>query len=395
MDVREHSAGRLLLIACGVSCICFLGSYMRIPVVPLFAVSLGADTAQVGWINSAFMFTAGALSLPAGLISDRFGRRLPLLGGLLLLAGSSFLLYWCHTLPQMAGVYLLFGIGLATFPPALMSYVADVTPPPVLGQAFGWYTMAVYAGMTFGPAAGGLLATALGLRPVFLVAAALTLLAFCLALWLLPAKASAAPHNLPRPTVGPALRQLLRNRPFLACLAASAGGSFGFGMFVTFMPLYIRDLGMSTGHVGMVFAAQALTNALSRLPSGRLGDRIADRGVLAAGGLAAFALALAGFALCRTSGTLLGMAAAMGGSMGIMFSAVSTLIVEVVPRELRGLAMGCYNTSIYAGMLLCAATMGTVIHAAGFQVGFLCSGVVGLAMLALFLPLARRRTISA
>lgn len=331
MVTREHSAARLLLASCIVSGLCFFGAYLRIPVVPLSAAALGADTIQVGWINSAFMFTAGALSIPAGLLSDRYGRRLPMFGGLLLLAGSSFLLYASQTLPQMAGAYLLFGIGLATFPPALMSYVADVTPPQILGQAFGWYTMAVYAGMTFGPAAGGLLANSLGLRPVFLVAGALILLVFCLAIWLLPATPAAA-RSAPRPAVVPALRQLRRNRPFLACLAAALGASFGFGMFVTFMPLYIRDLGLHSGHIGLVFAAQALANALSRLPSGRLGDRIADRGRLVAAGLAAFALALAGFALCRTIGTLVAMAAVMGLSMGIMFSAVSALIVEVVPR---------------------------------------------------------------
>ena len=191
-----------------------------------------------------------------------------------------------------------------------------------------------------------------------------------------------------------ALRQLFGNRPFCGCLAAAAGASFGFGMFVTFIPLYIRDLGLHTGHVGLVFAAQALANALARLPSGRLGDRLRDRGVLVAGGLAAFALALAGFALCHGPWSLAIIAALMGVSMGLMFSAVSALIVEVVPRELRGLAMGCYNTGIYAGMLLCAATMGIIIHTAGYAVGFLLNGVAGLLALALFVPLARRKAVS-
>ena len=116
---------------------------MRIPIVPLFASSLGADTLQVGMINGAFMLMAGALSIPSGLVSDRLGRRLPILAGLLLLSGSSFLLFWSTSPLQMAGIYLLFGIGLAAFAPTLMSYVADVTPADRLGQAFGWYTMAL------------------------------------------------------------------------------------------------------------------------------------------------------------------------------------------------------------------------------------------------------------
>ncbi|HML79281.1 MFS transporter [Geobacter sulfurreducens] len=390
MESREHRAGRLLLIACTISFVCFFGSYMRIPIVPLFAASMGADAAQVGLINSAFMLMAGALSIPSGLVSDRLGRRIPLLGGLLLLAGSSFLLYWSNSPLQMAGVYLLFGIGLSAFSPTLMSYVADVTPPEVLGQAYGWYTMALYGGMTLGPAAGGFLGTALGLRPVFLVSGGLILAMFAVALFLLPATPSAASGADPHRAILPTLRGLMGNRRLLACLAATMGTCFGFGMFVTFMPLYIRSQGMHSGHVGFVFAAQSLANAVSRLPSGKLSDRVADRSRLVAGGLAVFAVALAAFGLCRSVVPLMGVAALMGMSMGVAFTAVSALIADVVPREQRGLAMGCYNTCVYAGMMLCAAGMGPVIREEGFRTGFFLNGVVGLATLILFVALYRR-----
>ncbi len=120
MTPHTHPAAPLLF-ACLISFVCFFGSYMRIPIVPLFAASLGADTLQVGVINGAFALMAGLLSIPSGLISDRLGRRIPLLTGLLLLSGSSFLLYWSSTPLQMAAIYLLFGTGLSAFSPTLMS----------------------------------------------------------------------------------------------------------------------------------------------------------------------------------------------------------------------------------------------------------------------------------
>lgn len=388
---RGLSAGNPLLLCCMISFVCFLGSYMRIPIVPLFATSLGADSVQVGMINSAFMLMAGALSIPSGLASDRLGRRLPLLGGLILLAGSSFLLYWCSSPLEMAGVYLLFGVGLSAFSPTLMSYVADVTPPEMLGQAYGWYTMALYGGMTLGPAAGGFLGRALGFRPVFLVSGGLILAMFFVALLFLPAPPVSRPGAGARPAILPELKGLMGNRPLIACLVATLGTCFGFGMFVTFMPLYIRSQGMHIGHVGLVFAAQSLANALSRLPTGRLSDRVADRSVLVTVGLAGFALALAAFGLCRSVLPLMGVAALMGMSMGVAFTAVGALIAEVVPREQRGLAMGCYNTCVYAGMMLCAAGMGPVIREEGFRVGFFLNGAVGVAVLLLFVTLYQRR----
>ena len=171
MQASQFSSARLLVTGCVISFGCFLGSFMRIPLVPLLATSLDADTVQVGLVNSALMVMTGGRSIPLGLLSDRLGRRLPLLSGILLLSGSAFLLYWSQSPLQMGCIYLLFGMGLSAISPTLTSYVADFTPPGALGHAFGWHTMALYGGMPLGPATGGLLGAALGLRSVFLVPA--------------------------------------------------------------------------------------------------------------------------------------------------------------------------------------------------------------------------------
>jgi MFS family permease len=189
----------------------------------------------------------------------------------------------------------------------------------------------------------------------------------------------------------PALKSLAGNRPLFACLVATLGGCLGFGMFVTFMPLYIRSQGMNTGQVGLVFAAQALANALSRLPSGRLSDRLEDRRVLVMGGMVVFAMALAAFGLCRSIVPLMATAAMMGISMGVAFTVICALIVDVVPLEMRGLAMGCYSTCVYAGMMLSSVCMGPVIRAEGFSVGFFLNGVAVAIVLVLFIFLYRRQ----
>lgn len=381
MHASQISPARLLVTVCVISFVCFLGSYMRIPIVPLLATSLGADTVQVGLVNSAFMIMTGALSIPLGLLSDRLGRRLPLLSGLLLLSGSSFLLYWSQSPLQMGCIYLVFGMGLSAISPTLMSYVADFTPPGALGHAFGWYTMALYGGMTLGPATGGLLGSALGLRSVFLVSGVLILLTFFAAFFFLPTHSRQIASSS---GAASALKSLLANQPLIACLLATVGGCVGFGMFVSFMPLYIRDLGLSTTAVGLVFATQALVNAVSRAPAGWLYDHASNRALLVTAGSTALALAMVAFGFCRSLSSLLATAAAMGFSMGMAFTVICTLIADSVPKEMRGLAMGCYNTSVYAGMLACSLAMGRVIRAYGFQAGFALTGAVMLFMLLLF-----------
>jgi len=376
-----------LLACCAVSFACFFGSYLRLPVVPLFAAEIGASTAQVGAINAAFMLMAGMLAIPSGLLSDRIGRRAVILGGLLIIAGSSFLLYLSTSPGEMIGVYLLFGIGLAAFSPSMMSYVADIAPRTHLGRAYGMYTIASNVAMMLGPASGGLLGKMLGLRAVFLVSGGLTLAMVFVTAAFLPVIAKA---QGPKLALRPALGEFRRNRRLRACLLVTFGACFGFGVFMTFLPLHIAALGMDAGHVGLVFAAQALANALSRIPFGRLSDRITDRGTLVTSGLAGLAAALALAGLCTSLPALLGCAALLGVSMGVAFTALAALIADVVPHELRGMALGGYNSCIYLGMMTSAASMGALISRFGFAPGFLVAGAVTIATTLVFRTFYRR-----
>ena len=113
----------LLTICCGIVLGCYFGTYMRFPVVPLFAQSLGADTTEVGLINRAFLLAAGALSLPLGLVAGLLGMKRLALAGLLMLAASSFLLAVSSTPHHLIWIYLFSGIGPAParFPRRLIS----------------------------------------------------------------------------------------------------------------------------------------------------------------------------------------------------------------------------------------------------------------------------------
>lgn len=389
METTQTHHGRHLLICCAIGFVCFLGAYMRVPVLPLFAAEIGASTTQVGLINASFMLSAGLLAIPFGLMSDRIGRQPMLLGGMLVLTGSSLLIPLSSGPLQMAAVYLLFGAGLAAFTPTMMSVIADVAPRSHLGRAYSWYTTAVYVGMTFGPAAGGFLGRSHGLRTVFYAAGALTFAAFLMAVAFLPKTGPVLPGAEGHPSLARSLIRIFPNRQLLAGLTGTLGGCFGFGMFISFLPLHAQAQGLNASHVGMVFAAQALANALLRIPFGSLSDRV-DRGGLAVAGLLFFAVALAatGFGSGVVSLALCGVGIGIGMCIG--FSAIGALVADVVPKEQRGLAMGLYNSCIYLGMMLSSATMGWVIHHTGFRTGFMLAGAFTLALTLAFFLLTRR-----
>ena len=369
----------LLLICCAVVLGCYFGTYMRFPVVPLYARSLGADTVLIGLINAAFLLTAGALSLPLGLVSHRLGMKRLAGAGLLMLAASSFLLAISHTPHQLIWIYLFSGAGLAAFGPTTMSYVAGISPPTHLGRAYGWYTTALYAGMSLGPAAGGFVAEAWGFPMVFILSGLSIFVTFWVMFFFLPRARHVMPVSPRQPEIGWAvLREVGKNLPLLGSWVATGGGCFGLGIFITYLPLHAHEQGLSYGQIGLVFALQGLVNAISRLPCGYLSDRVQHRSLLVILGLLGVAASLAGYGLSRRPLHFNLSAVAMGLSMGLAFTSVAAFTVESVPPELRGIAMGGYNSAIYLGMMVSAAGLGPIISRIGFPDGFLLTTLITL-----------------
>ncbi len=387
-DNRGGGGGASFLLLCLFSFAAFFSSYLRIPVMPLFATTLGATPAQVGSINGAFMLTAGVLSIPGGLLADRIGRKPPIVAGVAAAALSSFLVTLCHSPGEMAAAYVLFGAGLAAFAPGMLSRVADVIPPDRLGRAYGWYTTGTYIAMTLGPASGGFLARELGLRQVFAVSGALLLAIALLALPLLPKGPPRRRTEVHLLLAGSLT--LLHNRSLIACLLATAGSCIGFGVFLTFLPLYASLHGHDAARVGLILAAQAVTNVVGRAPIGRLADRC-DRRLIVAAGLVCLATALVLLGRAEQLAPLLGCAVVMGAGMALTFTTIGAMVADQTPAAQRGLAMGMYNSCIYLGMMSGATVMGVALQRIGYPLGFAVAGAVDLAALALFFLLLRPR----
>ncbi len=381
---RPLSYGTLLFICCGVAFTGYLGSNMRLPVVPLYAKSIGADTVQVGVINSAFLLMAGILSLPLGIVSDRFGRKLIASLGLIVLSVTSFLLYFSKTPMQLLWIYLFFGAGVAAFGPTMMSFVADFSPTTHLGRSYGWYTTALYTSMSLGPAIGGFVAEQIGFLQVFLYSGVIIFFTFWVVVLLLPPTHLIIAERPKRRKPAIILRELLKNRPLLSCWLVTLGGCFALGMFITFLPLHAQNQNLTVWQIGLVFAVQGISNAISRIPFGHLSDKVANRSTLVVIGLIGFAASMAGFGISKTTVHFVLFAIAFGTSMGLAFTSIGALIAEVVPVESRGLAMGGYNTCIYFGMMISSASMGAVIQEIGFEGGFLITAGINLLLVGFF-----------
>ena len=372
-----------LTLCCLITFGGYLAVSMRLPVVPLHARALGATATQIGLINAAFYLAAGCLSLPAGALSDRFGRRRLAVCGTLVLAAAMALLPLGRSYSELAAVYLLLGAGIAAFGPTMMSWVAEIAPPTHLGRAYGWYTTALFCGMGLGPAAGGALAADLGFSAVYLTGAGLMAVSLAVVGRFVPPAAPGG-RPAPRPRGSRSLAAVLGNRPLIGCWVATLGTCMVSGAFFTFLPLHAAAQGLDVSRIGVVFLVQSAANALSRIPLGAASDRLGRRPRQALAGIVMITVAIAAFTPVRGFGQFLAAALVLGISNALAFTAIGALIAETVSAPLRGLAMGGYNTCIYLGLMTGSFGLGPVVQATDFGRGFLLAGLANLPAAAFF-----------
>jgi len=314
-------------------------SEMIYPLVPLFLTrTLGAPMAVVGLIEGLAEATASILKGISGWLSDRLGRRRPLvMAGYGLAAVTKPLLALAGTWRLVLGARLLdrFGKGLRGAPRDAL--IADSSAEGLRGRAFGFHRSADQIGAVLGPllALPLLAAFQQDYRALFVVAfipAALGVAFLTLVRETGRGRAAGAPlpsFSLRQAT--PAFRQFLG-----ITLLFALGNSSD-----VFLILRAQQLGLSAARIVLLFAAFNLVYVLSAYPAGLLSDRLGRKRLLVAG-LGVFALVYLGFALASAPGWLWLLFGVYGLYMGLTDGITRAFVVDLVAADQRATALGFY-----------------------------------------------------
>lgn len=314
---------------------------MIYPLIPLFLTStLHAPVAVLGLIEGLAEATASILKGFSGWVSDRLGRRRPLVfAGYGLAALSKPLLALALGWPLVLSARLLdrFGKGLRGSPRDAL--IADSAEEHLRGRAFGFHRSTDQAGAVIGP----LLALPLlalfhqSYRAVFLAAFFPAAIGVAI---LLAVRETGRPSSAPPPAfrlrdTPPAFRRFL-----LAILVFALGNSSD-----TFLILRARQLGFSTTEVVLAFAAFNATYVLSAYPAGVFSDRIGRKRVLVAG-LAVFSLVYFGFALANGPAAIWALFLIYGLYQGLTDGVSRAFVVDLVDPKHRATALGLYSMAL-------------------------------------------------
>lgn len=240
-----------------------LGFGLVIPILPTYAVELGASSFEVGLVMAVYALMNFIFSPFWGTVSDRYGRRPVIAFTVGITAVAFLLLAHAHSLALLFAARMLAGIGSANIA-ASQAYITDITPPQGRAKALGLIGAAFGLGFIFGPPVGGFLKEYQGMAAVGYAAMALSMLNLLLILLFLPEslREKDGTTKLEIKPVTQAVRAL-RNERFRDLFLTSFIYITAFSMMqITVALLWEEHYGLSEAKVGYMFAAIGLASAL-------------------------------------------------------------------------------------------------------------------------------------
>lgn len=354
-------------------------SEMVYPLLPAFVTGvLGGGAAALGALDGAADAAAALVKLVAGRLADRPARRGPLIVvGYFIAAAVRPIIAFTAASWQVIGLRIVDRIGKGLRTPPRDALIADVTPAPLIGRAFGLQRGLDHVGAVVGPlVAWWLLSHGADVRRVILVSFVPGVIVVLLAYWaatggkgrrgVAAADAvpppSAAVRRLPPPIIAISLFYLLR-------------------MPETLMILRAQQLGIAVALVPLLWAALHVVRSSTSFVGGALADRIGAARTMWIGWLIYVALA-AGMGLTRSplGGWILFLAI---GIVAGMTESPERALVSAATGGRRGSGFGIYHALTGVAALIGGITLGVVFQRVDGATAFIVSaaGTVGLVIL--------------
>ncbi len=352
----------------------------RNPMLPLFALFLGAGPEAVGLAVGISTVTGILFKLPAGALSDVVGRRRTMLAGLVVFGLMPFAYFFIDSYRALIVVRFLHGLATAIYGPVAMAVVAEVAGPR-RGELLSWFSSVGIIGTLLGAPIGGLaldVSTSGGpvlwqFRMVFALSAVSGMAALLLGLKTLG-------HNAPCEPGGAAgagvqrfrqgIAEVLSDRRLVTASAVEGVQNMGMGALEAFLPIYaVTVVGLSEFQAGLLWGVQIFVTMLSKPLLGKMSDSRGRRGLIVAG-LILCGGALGAIPFLHAFLPLLAACLVFGMGEALVTSSSAALVADMCRDRRFGSAMGAFGTIFDIGHASGPICAGLLIGWGGYQLSF-------------------------
>ena len=362
-----------------------LGVGIIVPLLPLYAESMGATGIWLGIIFGAFSISRAIFMPIFGRLSDRSSRKWFICIGLLGYSIISLGYIWADSISQLTFVRLIHGAASGMIIPIALAYVGNISPEGEEGKWMGYFNAALFAGIGFGPLMGGALTEHFGMTAAFSTMGGLNLLAFLIAVLFLPeisqTKMVAGAHL--------SFRKMGTSGTVKGLLSFRLSFSLAMGAFICFLPIFAAIyLGLSSTLIGILLAVFLLLMSVLQVYGGNIADRFSRRALVVLGSI----INLTYLALIPQANNfwhLLGLCALGGLGGAISMPAASALMVEEGRKFGMGLTIAVFTMAMSIGMATGPLASGVIADMVNINSVFYFGAGVVLAGTSLFIWFTR------
>ncbi|NQD91046.1 multidrug effflux MFS transporter [Pseudomonas sp. CrR25] len=352
---RIEFNGELLFLLAGLAALGALATNIILPAFPEMAVELGASVKDLSATLSSFFVAFALGQLFVGPLSDRFGRKWLVLGGLIAFVAGSAVCAMATTLPQLVSGRIIQALGACAAAVLSRAIARDLFDGDKLARTLALIMVAMAAAPGFSPLLGGAFNSLLGWRATF---GLVGILALVLAAHYVARLGET--HNADNrsaqsvPAILAGYKRLLRDRRFIApALSVSLVIGTLYAFFSMAPAILMAGFGLSSLELGLFFAATVFVV----FASGFLAPRLARR-------WGQVSVAHAGIVIA-----LVGSLALLVGKEDFLFFSVSLTVFL--------LGMGLINP---LGTAIALHPFGSQAGAASALLGFLQMGCAAVAV---------------
>lgn len=360
-----------------------LASEMVYPLLPaLVRNTLGGGAIALGALDGVSDAVSAGVKLAAGRLGDRRRWRRPLIvGGYLVAAAVRPLNGLSSHAWQVIGLRAVDRVGKGARNPPRDTVIADATPAPARGRAFGFHRAMDHAGATIGPlVAGGLLAwAALPVDRVILLSAVPGAMAVIVAAVALRREetvpSSGEPAKTDPVTRDPTVPQPPRAVPLVLLVVLFAAVRVPETLFL----LRVQDLGVATAAIPVLWSALHLVRTAASYPGGWLSDRLGPARTMLIGWVV-YAGAAFGLSAVRTPWAAAALLPVLGVVSACTEAPERALVAAWGGRSARGRRFGIYHAGVGLAALPGGLAFGAAYAWKGGSVAFAASAALALVL---------------